>query len=439
MLNIRSSAGRRLLLSLPFITKKEELEKKMNDNATFLALWNDKKWEQEFSILAVKLSQLRDINTTIKHLSDKNRLDDVELFEIKHFAILSETIREILLKIKLTNVHLPNLSEVIQILDPENKQIPHFYIYNQYSNELEEIRKKMDLAEPNEKEQLYVEAEKIEDNIRAKLSEKLVCFNEVLSQSLTELAQLDISLAKAELTTQFSLTRPGFSDLHTIVAGMFHPQLADVLSNTGNAFQKIDIEIRSEPTIITGANMAGKTVLLKTVALIQTLAQYGFYVPAVSAQLIPVEKIYISSGDSQNELNGLSSFAAEMIQLNEMAQSVKKGKKLLVLIDELARTTNPKEGQAIVCGMTDFLIHHHVSALITTHYSIGLNCRKLRVKGFTYPENKEKIDFKNINQYIDYSLEESSDDSVPHEALQIAEIIGVDEEILQRTKAFLKD
>ena len=219
---------------------------------------------------------------------------------------------------------------------------------------------------------------------------------------------------------------------------MFHPQVAFALSQHGKSFQRIDIKIPAQPTLITGANMAGKSVLLKTVALIQTMAQFGFYVPAASAKIVPVEEIFISAGDGQDEMNGLSSFASEMLRINQTVTAIKKGTKALVLIDELARTTNPAEGKAIVCGMLDFLIENAVRALITTHYSIHLPCRKLRVKGFIELESNPKIDSKNINNYIDYSLEETTDNEVPHEAVKIAEIIGVDDDILERTKKYLK-
>ena len=203
-------------------------------------------------------------------------------------------------------------------------------------------------------------------------------------------------------------------------------------------FQPIDIDIPAKPTVITGANMAGKSVLLKTVALVQAMAQFGFYVPALSAKIVPVEKILISTGDGQDEMRGLSSFASEMLCVNAMIQSIEQGDKLLILIDELARTTNPDEGKAIVCGVIDFLLEKCVHSLITTHYAIDLKCRKLRVKGFIEHLHNEKITTQNINKFIDYSLEETSENEVPHEAIRIAEIIGVGEAFLHRVKKIVK-
>lgn len=67
-----------------------------------------------------------------------------------------------------------------------------------------------------------------------------------------------------------------------------------------------------------------------------------------------VEQVLTSIGDDQDELNGLSSYAAEMLRVDEMIRQVRQRSKILVLIDELARTTNPVEGRAIVNGVVDF-------------------------------------------------------------------------------------
>ena len=185
--------------------------------------------------------------------------------------------------------------------------------------------------------------------------------------------------------------------------------------------------------------MTGKTVLLKSIALAQALAQFGFHVPASSAKFAPVDRIILCTTDEQDELSGLSSFAAEMIRLNKMTEHIENSERLLVLIDELARTTNPTEGKAIVGGVLNFLSEHKVSSLITTHYTIDTLCRKLKVKGFRLKDENVKITIHNINNYIDYSLEEIQEEEVPHEAIYIAEILGISNDLLHRIKANLNE
>jgi dsDNA-specific endonuclease/ATPase MutS2 len=132
-------------------------------------------------------------------------------------------------------------------------------------------------------------------------------------------------------------------------------------------------------------------------------------------------------------LQGLSSFAAEMKNVNEILSETAANKRLLVLIDELARTTNPAEGSAIVSAMLDMLSERNVCSFITTHYDkITSDCRRLRVRGLI--ENSEIKDEKNIEQYIDYSLVRETETNIPHEAIRIAEMLGVNSELIRKAK-----
>lgn len=442
-LNILSSIGRKQLLSLPFLTEKEDVERALAETETACKIVNARENEKPLSMLLTKLMQLRDISGTIQILSTKNVLNDIELFEIKHFALLAESIREYVTELKITFIHIPSLITVIDTLDPEKKRIPHFYIYDQYSSVLASLRTQLNRMTANKSDEKNIEpvrfqAQRIEDEVRKNIAQQLFPHVQALSQALQEVARLDIVLAKAIKIKELGLCKPTIGDNETSYKGLFHPEIKNALQQQNKEFRPVDISIPMQPTVITGANMAGKSVLLKSVALAQTMAQFGFYVAAQSATIVPVEQIVTSAGDGEDELQGLSSFAAEMLRLNTTIDNTYKGIRQLVLIDELARTTNPAEGKAIVCGMLDFLIQHNIQSLITTHYSIDIPCRKLRVKGFTENRNNETITISNINSFIDYSLEETTEKEVPHEALKIAEILGVDKDILERTKKYLK-
>ena len=441
-LNLLSPIGRKHLLLLPFLTNRTDIETALAETEAACHIIADPQNEKPLSILHTNLMQLRDISGTLQFLSDKNVLSDVELFEIKHVALLAHNIKECARQIEISIVEIPDLTAIIDILDPEKKRIPHFYIYNQYSSALASLRAQMSRISDNddsekECESLRFQAQRLEDEVRKKLTQQLFPHAQALSQALHEIAKLDILLAKATQVKELGLCKPIIGEKETSYTGLFHPQIAEALKQRNKQFQPVDIAIPMQPTVITGANMAGKSVLLKSVALAQAMAQYGFYVPAQSATVVSVEQIVTSMGDGEDELQGLSSFAAEMLRLNTTIDNARQGIKQLVLIDELARTTNPAEGKAIVCGMLDFLIQHNIPSLITTHYSIDIACRKLRVKGFTENKNNEKITISNINSFIDYSLEETTEKEVPHEAVKIAEIIGVDKDILERTKKYL--
>lgn len=443
-LKIYSSAGRRILYALPFLKKSEEITHEIEKTAWLIDKMREDSFCQKIALTQMKLGELRDIANTISRLRYKNTLDDIELFEVKHLSILAHSIAKEVNKLALPFIAIPNLNKIIEILDPQGKKIPHFYIYNEYSPTLAAIRSEIDkITHCDETEaeisRLRLKEKEEEDNVRVELTEKLHPYTEELKDALNEMATLDLLIAKANLAIELKLTKPTFVDEATSLKGLFNPEIENALKNQGKEFQPVSITIPSSPTLITGANMTGKTVLLKSVGLAQTLSQFGFHVPASSAEIVPVDRIMLCTTDEQNELNGLSSFAAEMIRLNKMMHHIKDGERLLVLMDELARTTNPTEGKAIVGGVLSFLSEHKVSSLITTHYTIDTACRKLRVKGFSVKDKNVNITIHNINNYIDYSLEESQENKVPHEAIYIAEILGISNDLLQRIKSHLND
>lgn len=443
-LNIQSSAGRRILYALPFLKVSEDIEREIDKTESLIEGMKEEAFSQKIALIQMKMGELRDIASTISRLKYNTVLDDIELFEVKHLAILADSIGKEVKKLKLSFVIIPDLTNTIEILDPQSKKIPQFYIYDEYSPTLTSIRSeisKINQSEATDDEinALRLKEKEEEDKIRRELTQKLQPYGVDLKSALNEIATLDLLIAKAHLTKELQLTKPTFTEEITFLSELFNPEIESSLQKQGKEFQPVSISIPAMPTLITGANMTGKTVLLKSIALIQTLAQFGFHVPASSAKIVPVDRIICCMTDEQDELSGLSSFAAEMIRLNKMIEQIEKGESLLVLIDELARTTNPTEGKAIVAGVLNFLSEHKVSSLITTHYTIDIPCRKLRVKGFRLKDENVKIDIHNINNYIDYSLEESLENEVPHEAIYIAEILGISDDLLHRIKSYLND
>ena len=183
--------------------------------------------------------------------------------------------------------------------------------------------------------------------------------------------------------------------------------------------------------------MAGKTVLLKSVGLAQMMYQFGFPLPTGSCCLQPVDDVVFCIGDEQNEMNGLSSFASEITRISEVLYRSQQ-ERLLVLIDEPARTTNPVEGKALVQALATIMDSRDSVTLVTTHYSqLGLACRRLRVKGFVEELVDTPLTAENINRFIDYSLVEDDSDEVPHEALRIAEMLSCHPDLVSSARQFL--
>lgn len=152
-----------------------------------------------------------------------------------------------------------------------------------------------------------------------------------------------------------------------------------------------------------------------------------------------MEEVLSSIGDAQDELEGLSSYAAEMLRINNIIDKKRSGVRCLALIDEPARTTNPEEGKALVNAIIELLGGEGSSTLLTTHYSgLTAECRRLRVHGFREEKAEgHTLTASTVNDFIDYRLEPDDDAQAPHEALRIARLIGVDDAVTETAARYL--
>ncbi|MBO7291919.1 MAG: hypothetical protein J6U55_04995, partial [Bacteroidaceae bacterium] len=197
---IMSSCGRKMLLSSDMMTTKSDIE-------AYYGRLNDI-YKHDCSKIAHKLMYLKDIHNTLSRLSDGSTLDDIELFEVKHLAILSSQIRNMLTEQNIAAITLPQLDKVVEILDPDKLNIPSFYIYDSYNEALREVRKQMkaiqaqgdDIAEDKRQElaMLLQRHADLELQVREQLSQQLLAYVAPLTDTLDNLSCLDILIAKAE-------------------------------------------------------------------------------------------------------------------------------------------------------------------------------------------------------------------------------------------------
>jgi DNA mismatch repair ATPase MutS len=193
--------------------------------------------------------------------------------------------------------------------------------------------------------------------------------------------------------------------------------------------------------------MGGKTVNLKLAGMLTAMAQYGLFVPAEKFTLSLFDYIYFSIGDMQSIDSGLSTFGSEISGMIEILKySDSKG---LVLIDELARGTNPEEGYALSRAIVKYLKNTDAITLFTTHFD-GITSEEgikhLRVKGLKMLDfdklNSELIGNANgieaVLKYMDYTLEEVDNNyEVPKDAINIARLMGLDERILHSAEKIM--
>jgi dsDNA-specific endonuclease/ATPase MutS2 len=429
-LEVISPCGRKMLLGSEMMTGKREIDyyySKLNEI-----------YYRDCTRIANKLMCLKDIQNTLSRLSEGAVLDDIELFEVKYLAIVSSEVLLLLEELRIKSVRLPVLEEVVKILDPDGLNIPSFYVYDTYHPELKEIRRQMRLLQgageelPKEKrEELAVLLQRnadIELEVRCGLSQTLRKFAADLTLSLRNLSFLDILIAKAEQMKRLGLCFPAVTeDGETFYNGMFNPAVKVAVEQQGREYVPVDISFEREPVTIIGANMGGKSVVLKSLALNQLLVQFGFGVAAHDCCVNLVEEVALCIGDEQSIVKGVSSFAGEILAIDAVIRKIRAERSLLALIDEPARTTNPVEGTALVEGLLEVIGKVKGGFVLTTHYNIEND----RVKGYRVKGLRDGV--------MDYTLEQTQCGDVPHEAIAIAQSLGIDPEWIECTKRNLNN
>ena len=403
--------------------------------------------------------QMKDVRGSIKFGRD-NTLSDIELFEIKtllmHMEKLRPLIERVSKEIGLTGFDMEPVSDAVDILDPEGRRIPTFAIYDDYSPELKLIRKrkrdieiKMQESDTafeelkDERLAAIVEEEKEERKIREDLSVKLRPYFDKALKNIDVIGRSDLLLEKYRVAKLYPSCLPEITEDVLVLEETINPFICDILEGKGLKFTPITIDMTIGTTVLTGANMGGKSVTLKTVALNTYLALCGFFVYANKASIPVFDEIIMISEESQSVDKGLSSFGAQIVELKNLLNDI-EGRYIFAILDEFARGTNPKEGESIVRGLVallnkkraiSLLVTHfdHVAELSGSHYQVrglqGTSEDKIAKALLTKSSDDAKITA--IAQFMNYGIfKVKKQAQPPKEALMICRLLGLQEELM---------
>ena len=303
----------------------------------------------------------------------------------------------------------------------------------------------------NQVESINAQIDTEEERIREVLSSKIAEKAKTILLNCRKIGELDFALARASYALTHELTKPEITEEHIIeFEDGRNIQVEDILREKGKPYCPITLSLKDGVTLITGANMGGKTISLKLAGQIPMLAQYGFFVPAKKARIGLSNYMQILIGDSQSVERGLSSFGSEMEELKEILDRGQE--RSLILIDEIASGTNPTEGTALTKSLVDYLIEKPYISLITTHFEsvteregiVNMQVRGLADCNFTLlnreiqrANRRDRINI--ISRYMDYRLYRvDNEKQVPKEALSIAAMLGIDKAIIDGAKKYMK-
>ncbi|NBR86786.1 MAG: DNA mismatch repair protein MutS [Proteobacteria bacterium] len=303
-------------------------------------------------------------------------------------------------------------------------------------------------------------AMKLEYELFLRVREEVIGNLAAIQQTATALAQLDVLAAFAETARLFSYTRPEVGDAGQLrLKDARHPVLDQAL--TEERFVPNDTELGSsgresapsssseieqsrltsaatiegipQIALITGPNMAGKSTYIRQVALLTLLAHTGSFLPAASARVDLVDRIFTRIGASDDLARGQSTFMVEMSETANILNNATA--RSLIILDEIGRGTSTFDGLSLAWSIVEHL-HNQVGAktLFATHYHelTELAARLPRLKNFNVAVREWHDQIIFLRKIVEGGTDKSY-------GIQVARLAGVPKEVLERAKVILRN
>jgi len=366
------------------------------------------------------LDELRGISSL-----GKGYLDDMQKREVEKTGIPS-------LKISYNNVY----GYYLEVTNTHKDKVPVEWIRKQtlvnaeryITPELKEYETKILGAE----EKIYA----IESRLFQELVVSMAKYIQLIQNNAVLISQLDCLVSFAQVAQQNNYVKPEVNDSFVIdVKGGRHPVIEKQLK-VGEEYISNDVFLDSNSQqiiMITGPNMSGKSAILRQTALICLMAQMGSFVPATSAKLGLVDKVFTRVGASDNISSGESTFMVEMNETSSILNNLSE--RSLILLDEIGRGTSTYDGISIAWAIAEY-IHEHPKAraktLFATHYHELNDMTKQfdRVKNFN-------VQVKEIGQKILFLRKLVEGGSEHSFGIHVAKLAGMPSQVVNRATKML--
>ncbi|MBU0994225.1 MAG: DNA mismatch repair protein MutS [Proteobacteria bacterium] len=323
----------------------------------------------------------------------------------------------------------------LEVPKSQGSNVPDSYIRKQTLVNTERFitdeLKKLEFKVLNAQEQRGKLEYDIFNGIRQTICEK----NSLILQCANFIAQIDCLSTLAEISSLFDYCQPEINEDGRIrIEDGRHPVVEKLI--TGERFVPNSIDMDNENhqvLVITGPNMAGKSTVLRQVAIITILAHMGSFVPAASASISLVDRIFTRVGALDNLSSGQSTFMVEMEETaNIMNHATDKS---LVIMDEIGRGTSTFDGLSIAWAVAEFLHDLNgkgVKTLFATHYHelTELSETKPRVKNHNIAVKEWNDTIIFLRKLVDGGTNRSY-------GIQVARLAGIPHSIIARSKKIL--
>lgn len=333
------------------------------------------------------------------------------------------------LKIKSNNV----AGYFIEVSKSHIKKVPKDFERRQtlvnseryQSPELAEFEKEVITA----RDKLYKLERKIFEGIVSQINDLSFDFL-IMSENISF---IDIFQSFAWVTIQEDFTRPQIKEKQIVhIKQAWHPLIKSSLKD-----RFVHHNLRLDDSVyfglITGPNMAGKTTVMREVAIIQFLAQLGCFVPAENAVLGLTDYIFSRLGAHDDIIKGQSTFMVEMSETAEIIRHATKDS--LIILDEIGRGTSTFDGLSIAWALVEyFIIKTKALTLFSTHYHELIDLVN------SLPQSKNlTVKTVNSNGNVQFLYELIEEGAAQSFGIHVAKLAGLPEEILNRSKQILKE
>jgi DNA mismatch repair protein MutS len=277
----------------------------------------------------------------------------------------------------------------------------------------------------------------IEQRLFEELVYSLTEFLQPIQHNAALIARLDCLLSFAKIAKQYNYSKPDINDSKIIdIKEGRHPVIERNLP-IGESYVSNDVYLDEESQqimMITGPNMSGKSALLRQTALITLMAQMGSFVPARSASIGYVDKVFTRVGASDNISSGESTF---MVEMNETASILNNiSDRSLILLDEIGRGTSTYDGISIAWAIAEY-IHQHPKfkpkTLFATHYhelnDMAVSFSRIKNYHVSVKELNKKIIF--LRKLLPGGTEHSF-------GIHVAKVAGMPPALITRAQGILK-
>ena len=367
-----------------------------------------------------ELDELRAISSL-----GKDFLDEMQKRESESTGIPS-------LKISFNNVY----GYYLEVTNTHKDKVPTEWIRKQtlvnaeryITPELKEYENKILGAE----EKIYA----IEARLYQELVVSMAKYIQQIQYNAVLIAQLDCLVSFAISAKQNNYTRPSVNDSFIIdIKDGRHPVIEKQLK-IGEEYISNDVFLDSNSQqiiMITGPNMSGKSAILRQTALICLMAQMGSFVPAKSAKLGLVDKVFTRVGASDNISSGESTFMVEMNETSSILNNISE--RSLILLDEIGRGTSTYDGISIAWAIAEY-IHEHPKARAKTLFATHYHELNDMIKQFERIKNYN-VQVKEIGQKILFLRKLIEGGSEHSFGIHVAKLAGMPSHVVNRATKML--